>query len=273
MLMSKRLIAYGCSQTAALETNDSELMPELEHVKKQYGAMHFLQEVEKIIPNFNIQEYIDKQKQNSYANLLAFKLGIDCINRSEPGDSNSAMLWKIDRDIANDDIKNNDLIIIGITTRERALYFGPRKIKSIMLGYPDTWDNRIFHKSFLNYYNPELNAFDLSKNLRSLLYIEKTKLPNRLFFVETHPFSLNIELSDWEKKSGITPITDYAQIVLKNTYEEIKMSGNILNDRKVSLVSGLGQKQRDGLAGGHAPKQWHTLFAEHLFKNIKEISL
>ena len=267
--MIKRLVAYGCSQTAALETNDNELMPELVHIKKQQGAMAFLQEVKKRIPEFNLAEYLDTQKENSYANLLATRLGLECSNRAVSGDSNSAMLWKIDQDIVIGNIKDDDLVIVGITSRERILHFEKKNIISIMLGYPDTWGN-VFHKSFLNYHNSEMNAFNLTKDLRSLMYIGKTKLLNRLFFVETHPYFLNIDLSDWEKTNGGTDIADYARGVLTHIYTEIKTSGSLINDQGVTLITGLGQHPTGQLAGGHATTNWHKMYAEHLVKNMKE---
>lgn len=120
----KRIIFYGCSFTAGQELSDHEYCPgmtidEVDELKRNIGH--------KFYTKFNIDnnELLKKNLEKSWAKWCAEELKLEYINRSKPGSSLQEIIFCLEKDLANDNINNNDLIVVGLTSADRILKFEP----------------------------------------------------------------------------------------------------------------------------------------------------
>ena len=119
----KRLVAYGCSFTAGDELADSQVLgipeEEVDALKRAgisreelYGKLRS-----------RTDEVLEINKTLAWPRWFADYYGVPYSNRARPGGSIQQMLYRLERDLANNLIDPDDLVIIGLTSMYRWFQF------------------------------------------------------------------------------------------------------------------------------------------------------
>lgn len=122
----ERIVAYGCSHTEAAETCDHTLLgvsqDECDALKRKTKPDDFyLNLIQK--NNLSFEQLREKYKQNSYIKYLADIFETPWINNAQGGTSLQHSCFLLTKDLIQNKIKQNDLIIIGVTCPNRLFYF------------------------------------------------------------------------------------------------------------------------------------------------------
>lgn len=131
----ERVVAYGCSFTAGEESGDHEVYgideEELDAKKRAgYSLQKPSDEYIEFKKKFLKEKYNGKVtdlnaallsagKKNSYVRFIADSLEVPYSNRAVPGGSLSQMIFRLERDIYDNEVKEGDLVILGLTSSAR----------------------------------------------------------------------------------------------------------------------------------------------------------
>ena len=280
MTKFKRLVAYGCSYTQGDELIDEEYIPGANEIKKTRGLNVFLETLYKKYPDLTKQSYNELGKSHAWPRHLADRIGIPWINNASPGNSNYNMIYRLDRDLANGNILDTDLVIIGITSPNRLIYINHEgKDRYLNLGYLAGWPMDLIHgyPFFIKWMNDPTILFHFSVALRSLLHTAQTKLKNQLYFVECDPRALHLTEYFMEYDSQgmhltkfIEPPLDLSTVkTLEPIYSDFKNSGLMISERNMYF----GQPKEYNLALGHLAEAAHIDWANHLYENCQRMGL
>jgi hypothetical protein len=201
----KNIVGYGCSFMAGAECCDDIMRIDMDltavnEVKLTNGRnMHrFYQEytkpeyIEKGLINpyfltnnqFDWNKVRDHEKKNSWFNLLAENFEGTHRNMSVSGESFSGMQHRHMKDVAENAISDEDLIIIGLTSITRFFYIdnSGKKCNSLIgwpnIGWPTLNSGDIdedFYKKYISYLGSSNNL--LWDMLRSIYYFKNLKNP------------------------------------------------------------------------------------------------
>jgi hypothetical protein len=267
--MFDRVIAYGCSHTAAYETNDTQWRLDADNYKLKHGVAEFYNFIGRTYPGkWDYQRHIENQKENSFANVLARLMKVPCINNAIPGNSLAQIVWQIDTDLANDQITNCDLILIGLPTPNRVIHFTDQAAETLRLTDNSHYANFQFdQRTIVNYFNREQTTFLYLAYLRILLYLEKTKLPGQLLLLnpDGHAQTLFNFIQTVDQDSNLMK---YFQKTTFGIFQEINAMPIWLDNANTKLYNDNDTSH----AGMHATAEMHSRYAEKLFKNLKEIT-
>ena len=266
MTKFKRLVAYGCSYTQGDELIDEEYIPGANEIKKTRGLNVFLETLYKKYPDLTKQSYNELGKSHAWPRHLADRIGIPWINNASPGNSNYNMIYRLDRDLANGEILDTDLVIIGITSPNRLIYINPAGGEDTLhLGYLHGWPIGLKHgyPFFIKWMNNPTILFHFSMALRTLLHMAQTKLKNQLYFVECDPYALHIT------KNIEPPLNPSRVKTLEPAYSDFKNSGLLISERNMFK----DQPEEYKLALGHLAEAAHIGWAEHLYENCQRMGL
>ena len=260
-----RLVAYGCSHTAASETNDEDWLENSDQIKREKGSEEFYKLVQKYNNNIDWHEFKNYSKVNSWAKFLADKLGIDCLNNGYPGNSIQQMFWEIKRDMLNGTLTDADLIIVGLTSPNRMIYFHEYNQITVHLGFHDQWPDAVKkgYRAVVEFNNDEVIRFNYAMCLESLARLAETKLANRLFFVKCDPTALEMDYYNWPITSAIRHPKWYYDII-NPMYREFDNSPYMIS--KVNLYQDADRSDLHGL--GHVKTHIHQNWANHLYNEL-----
>ena len=261
-----RLIAYGCSHTQGQEIIDEKHIPGADKIKSLQGRDAFWQAILEKYPEMEEAAYIDLCKPHAWPRHLADRIGIPWVNRARPGNSIYNMIYGIDRDLANGDILDTDLVILGTTSPNRLIYvnYEGRDV-TLQLGYLTAWPENLKHgyPFFIKWMNDPTITFHFSMALRTLLHLAQTRLKNQLYFVECGPAALHIT-------KHIEPPLDPSVVrTLEPIYLDFKNSGLMISERNMYM----GQPEEYKLALGHLAEPAHFTWAKHLYENCQRMGL
>jgi hypothetical protein len=262
-----RLVAYGCSYTQGDEILDETYIPGAEDLKRTQGRNAFWIAFGKKYPELRRASYNELNKLHAWPQHLADKIGLPCVNCAYPGNSIHNIIYNIERDLANGNILDTDLVILGIPSSYRVGYIDNLGgDKTLQLGHVDSWPDE-FKKGysyFINWYNDPTITFYFSVALRALLGMAQTRLKNQLYFAECDPGAMHLE--------GYIEPPMHPSVVktLELAYSDFKQSGLMISD--CSLYS---QAHPDEwkLAGGHLAEPAHAQWSEHLYQNCQRMGL
>jgi hypothetical protein len=267
MTKFKRLVAYGCSFTSGEELIDETYIPGANEIKKTQGYAEWEKTLFKKYPEIeDYIEYIKLCRPHAWPRHLADKIGIPWDNRAFPGISIYNMIHDIDRHLADGEILDTDLVILGITSPNRLIYIPPSGgEKSLHLGYLHFWPENLQHgyPFFIKWMNDPTIAFHFSMALRTLLYMAQTRLKNQLYFVECDPYALHIT------KDIEPPLNPSRLKTLEPAYSDFKNSGLMISERNMFM----GQPKEYRLAFGHLAEAAHVNWSEHLYENCQRMGL
>ena len=253
----KRLVAYGCSHTAGAELGDHILLnlhsDVVDAEKRKLGDNDF---------NYKYQNILTKEATSkinhslSYASKLAKQLNLDYENRANVGNSNQGIIYDIELDIANGFLKDDDLLIIGLTSPDRWLYFMPN-------GQPKTpiyaplyqWPNKEFHQIFIEQIaNSYFTMYNFLVNVKYLDNLSKNLNGRLVQLFAHHTYK---EYSEWNYT-----INPSITKKLRSITDQILKFDSII-DQTISLCNQLNWNT-DTHAFYHAKEIWHKKFADYI---------
>lgn len=189
-----RIVAYGCSFVAGSELIDHLPLSYIGDVdavdaaKRKFHSANddfFKKYFEdaakqgKISPewinsngDFDYHKLFSQQANYTFVNKLAEKFGVPCLNKGWGGASVNSVPYSIEYDIANDVITEKDLIVIGITSPNRAFYLNGRgEGKHLLYGWMNNqWPSKEIHDAFVLHFSNDFNiAWEYFKHIK---YIE-----------------------------------------------------------------------------------------------------
>lgn len=266
MTKFKRLVAYGCSYTQGDELLDETYIPGANEIKKIQGREIWWKTLLDTYPGLDKQEYNERCKFHAWPRHLADRMGIPWVNRAYPGNSIYNMIYKIDQDLANGDILDTDLVILGITSPNRLIYVDYEgRGKTLHLGYINGWPEKFEqgYPFFIKWMTDPTIMFHFSIALRTLLHMAQNRLKDQLYFVECDPRAMHLT-------KYIEPPLDQSVVkTLEPIYSDFKNSGLMISDRNMYI----GQPEEYKLALGHLSEAAHIDWAKHLYENCQRMSL
>lgn len=184
----KRIVAYGCSFTAGDELGDSQglgIPEEKLDALKRSGTPR-----SQLHGNFAIRETCIKLgKELTWVRWLSDKYSIPYSNRAHAGGSLPQMVFRIERDYRTGLIKDDDLVLVGVTSMYRWFQFSEDgKEMTWVLGnaYKQIEE---FNNSLIKHYINDYNIlWNYHLNLNYLEFLAKEKQNIKLFHALA-PFS------------------------------------------------------------------------------------
>lgn len=214
----KRVVAYGCSFTAAEETGDAEYFgvdeEDLDRIKLEDQRRS---ENKGYVELIRKKGYYYKSEQDSFghryswSSFFAQDYNIACVNRAECGSALKHAVFKIYEDIHKNKIEENDLVVVGLTTTSRIFKIIPQfvptegysKFSRVMSTASfDKWpmnDKQFFTQKDWDDCSKWITHFDMNEynmnleyinSVLNLVYLSNTFLKNRLIIIPVlSPFS------------------------------------------------------------------------------------
>lgn len=179
-----RIISVGCSYTAGSEILEHLLSPYFVELKKKLNAFEWFEYIKKDQEQYNLLMELRKQEPNyAWPAKIASMLDIEFLNLSKPGNSNESAYWLLEKLFFEGKISNNDLVLVGLTSVFRSMFFSKSSdcpipfLFSNVKSYKDQIGSKI-----LNWFTDERIAWDHYKDLKGFESI-KDQLGGRLFLV------------------------------------------------------------------------------------------
>lgn len=185
-----RVVAYGCSFTAGSELLDYMLAPhlsesEIDKIKRDKSWTSFYEQHS----NPELWNYIRTEQGNhSWAKWFANHFpGAGYINRAVMGSSAQGMVASIEIDLANGNLNDTDLIIVGLTSPDRWLYFDKTgKTETPIFGWSNLWPSEKAQSEFVKHYvNDHFKLYHYYQSMRHLDLLSN-KLNGRLLQQYVH---------------------------------------------------------------------------------------
>jgi hypothetical protein len=220
-----KLFVFGCSYATGEELLLHEL-GELDNyrITTATDPRKFFKRLEKLKLQDQYVEIKKRQKDIAWPKILADKLGYNCVNLAESGNSLDKMLFQIYQELHKCAISENDLIIVSITKSTRNAIFDKTvesfqlpslywPVKSIM-GTTDSGDikpviNKKADQALLEWFTDDRVCWDFVKNLQVLQTIKnlhmipamsnelKTSMPVLIKIYESCNFLTTKSLDDF----------------------------------------------------------------------------
>lgn len=262
-----RLVAYGCSHTSGAETIDEEWYPGAEQIKIKNGPHYFYELLFKS-KNLNFHDYDNLSKKNSWANQLADRFNIPCLNNSVSGNSFQKMYWELERDLSNGTILDTDIIFVGITSPDRVLYFTNDSPVTLHLGYPDRWPRDIQRSAggVIDFFSNEQIKLQFLVLLEAFARKAETELKDRLYFVECDPRALHTEYTHVD--TTMEPHPEWFRSVVSPAYKKFKNSKYLLS--KYGMYYEVPDDELH--AGRHVTTQRHKKWANHIYDEFMKLT-
>lgn len=123
-----RILAYGCSYTAGDEIMDhvkiGVTFEECNQIKQRYSTTYGQgYDIAAFRTEFNLSRDYPLHRNNSWAAILAKKLTVSFENRAVNGSGLDEHYFKIYNDYNNGQIKDTDLVLVGLTSIDRMIDF------------------------------------------------------------------------------------------------------------------------------------------------------
>jgi len=262
MKMFNRLVAYGCSHTAGSETQDEDYVPNADLLKKQIGWREFIKRYDPVFSN-NWAAYVNAGKEKSFIKHLANKLNVPYENRAIVGSGSAEQIYLIEKDLAENQIKDTDLVIVGITGKERLLKFNnENNPETILLAHSFTYpDNlKVYQNVFLSYFDDKMVTFQMLMHYQYFLNLANTKLKNRLYFAFCDSWAMRLDYNHPE----LTELPESFKHSMKRLHTEFCTSE--FNLSKFNLYTYATDDRLHG--GNHVKEIAHIEFADELYKNL-----
>lgn len=257
-----RLVAYGCSHTAGAETQDNDFIPDADLIKKEIGMSNFMIKYHEILSQ-DIIKYANAGKEKSYIKHLADRLNIPYDNRAEPGSGLAEQIFRLETDLSNNLINETDLIIIGITGKDRVLYFEDDVPRTILIAYKNTYPDFIKDQNtFLNYFNDQVITFQNLMFYQYLLNTANKKLKNQLYFAFCDSWAMNLNYS-WP---GMIELPDFFKNSMTRLQNEFVNSKYLISKTNLYHNTTIDELH----PGNHVKEIVHIRFADELYKKLKK---
>ena len=248
-----RIISYGCSHMAALETVDHEYHPDADKIKEKHGYPFFRRLLCEN-KDFDYSEYIENGKRYSWPVLLAKKLNVPCLNKAVPANSLYKIIYEFESDQSSGSLTDRDLIFIDLVNPFRLIDFTHEKtVDTFNLNLSISWRENLRHGSdyFLQFFNDDFCSFNY---ILALKYLSSYQNKFSIYFT----LPVRKHLFDLLESKNFKTLRDMRQ----NIISDLKLITN------VSLMNDcVWDKKRDKYFG-HAKPIAHERYAEIVYKKL-----
>jgi hypothetical protein len=250
-----RIVSYGCSHMAALETVDIEYHPDADQIKEKHGYPFFRRLLGEN-KDFDYLNYVEKGKQYSWPVLLSKKLNVKCVNRAFPANSIYKIIYDFEYDRSAGSLSDKDLILVDLVSPFRLIDFSDeKKINTFNLNLPISWSGNLKDGSeyFLKLFNDDFCTFYY---LMALNYLSSYKNTYQIYFT--------------------IPIRDHIfQFINSNNYTLREMRQKIISEidliTTVSLMNDCVFDKKIEKYYGHAKPIAHERYAEKMYQEITKL--
>lgn len=186
MIEFDRIVAYGCSMTAADEALDhvfidrlSERDMELTKLNSggvwsadwysEYLTPKYCSDKTMFVDNsWNFAEQVRRTREVSWVRWLADKFGVPYLNRAIGGAGIEYNIYCYEQDLSAGIIKKTDLVLFGLTTPHRWFWLDDNgNPKHPLLGHSYNWPSEKFYKEYLIYVgNDYQNYWDYYSSIK-----------------------------------------------------------------------------------------------------------
>jgi hypothetical protein len=259
----KRLIAFGCSFTAGCELLDHTLPPPYFALKKELPIFKWYEVISKDLESFRqLNLNREKEKYLAWPAKLSNILDLDFVSFAIGGNSNEKILWQIEKAICDNIITNEDLVVIGLTSANRSIFFNDSDNEPVPFLLADSsFIEKSFSKNFYTYFNDSKILWNYIRDLEHYLWLKK-KINNNLFLVHMEvPFLIN-----QPHKWGLTNLGKQADFFDKKIKE--LMLSNLFLSQSEYLYKDLAET--DKFNHGHPKEYVHQQFALTLSKYFQK---
>jgi len=250
----KRVVGYGCSYTAGDEIADHLILnvsfEECKKLKKKFSN-----QVE-FYNHYNIVHQHEMLWSNSWAAQLANLINLPYLNRANPGSSMGHIYFDIYKDYVNKLISKDDLILVGITSPLRIMYWHEDRSQfdSCPLShYLQTLDKQS-RKAVSDLCSDNILIFSYFCHLQNI-----SDLKNILDIRLQHMIPDGIlDIRQRGDPFKITKVVENICIHMYKNMDNILLNNDSLIDMYYEIVGHCGY--------GHPPLESHTNLAQKIYK-------
>jgi hypothetical protein len=254
-----RIVAYGCSYTAGDEFLDISIHPKAEEIKKKNIKDWF--ELKGNADPVLVRSLENRQKKMAWPALLANRLSLPVDNRAVGGNSLPNMLYQIESDIQKERILSTDIILVGLTSYERHIYFSPEQSIPVLMQMKEN-----FPRHLQNYQGP-IADFNNSTFMYFLYYLSLYRLIKLSEIYFNHRLLIVPCINDANYKSFNSSLESYFTKDIQNLKTECLENEHFLTD--LNLYNFVEKQEEDLHAGGHPKQIVHERFVNHLLDRIE----
>lgn len=263
-----RVVAYGCSYTYGAELNDhkaigkSRLKTDKEKKKLGYKGFATLYG-HKLGPGSKKINHVTAMHNASWANKVRQCLQIKHYeNRAISGISNEQMIYSLEKDYIEGKIEETDLVLVGLTSLERFMYFDlDGHVNRTLLVTPESQIQRDLDNVLSYVLNEYYVVYNFIKTLTYLQHLKDT-LPITIIAQPLHTsindLNTKIENKNHSILKMLKQIEDYSVII----------------DPNISfwkILSEMPNNGADSVHGFHHPhEQIHDLLVSIILNKIRE---
>lgn len=277
-----RIVGYGCSFMAAAECldhtinsdfQDREVLNALKEKFKHNGSeLYKFLTSKKFVTAGKVDESIiwqagainydllfDRQKENSWVKKLAELFDVPCYNRAWSGGSMQSMQYFHEEDVLNGQIKDTDLIVVGMTSFVRWFFLDKKgHVQHPLFGYLNhNWVKDEFYNQFMDVFGQN-HPFIIHNALNSIRYFHR--LPNPVLFVCS--FTNEDQYRAWHPLPPDSTISK----MFDQTFSEINLLQASFHD--IHSFDYSDPEARKGFAGMHPTLEHHEKFAKKVYKEL-----
>lgn len=250
-----KIISFGCSFTAGEELLSHHIHPDADNIKRNKGISYWKE-------NFETAETLKLSSQEqkiSWAGQVATTLNVEFEGKARGGASLPYSLYHLEEMIYEEKITDKTLILFGVTTMGRSLYFYNNSgiIKSFLYGHPQWWPKKDWdQQTVLDIFNDPMQLWLQLNYLHRLVQISN-KLNGRLLIFSMNGFVPALPVENESKKY---PLFRYK-------YNEILSAPFVYSDK--SLLGLCKNQLKDQHGGNHPKLHIHKKFADYVIGKLK----
>ena len=278
-----RIVGYGCSFMAAAECLDHTLHTDYNTVKKinvlkkkfnydSSSLYRFLFSKENINSGKLNSRYVSHdvtidyainydmlfadQKEYSWLKRLAEYYSVPCVNRSWSGGSIQSFQYFYLEDKLAGNLRENDLIIIGLTSLARWFYLDDNGgVKHPLFGFlSDSWPNKTVYETMLNTFGSNM-PFQVWNALSVLEFF--SKIDNVIFIPS---FTSDIQYKEWY------PLPEGS--IIQKLYFDFLNRDSVLKNISFNDIDGFDYQKLDNMAGFHPTIEQQQTYANMIYERL-----
>jgi len=270
-----KIIGFGCSYTAGTELVDHSVLnisaEKSDELKRKMPIADYYGEISSKFAIGGLSSVFDLQKKYAYIAHLAKKFEVPWENYAYGGSSLEYVCWLLTKKIYNKEIRDTDLIVIGVTCPNRAFYVkNKEEVMHLQLSRNVRWPNDEFFEDYLMTFGNEDTT--IWKYFHQLQYLSSLneKLNNRIVLLP-----MSFPCHEWVKI--LFNRRDQDRKKEEQYYiDELKSIRGMMTDDLEPLMLGAFENQTVGrtiapedLHGyGHCNMKIHEQYAERLYKKL-----
>ena len=258
-----RIVAYGCSYTAGDEFLDTLYRADAEEIKKR--DIHEWFSLKHNFDKTLINTINEKQRNMAWPAILANRLSIAVDNRAIAGNSLASIVYQIEKDFANGEINEKDLVVVGLTSFERNIYFSNKGPISVLMHMKENFPHKLqkYQGPIADFNNSMFMYYFYYLCLSRLIQLSNNHLKGRLFIVPC--------INDDNYKNFDPVLEQYFQTDILNFRDECLNSECVITDK--NLYNFVESLENDMHSGGHPKQIVHERFVTHLLEVLQTIEI